>query len=67
MDIKILMAKDLETALKIKERLNGPLATVECEYGATVIEGAVTLAHHVTGWDAAPALASDNILEEPVS
>lgn len=64
MNIKILMASSLEKAQEIKERLNGPLATVECEYGNVVIEGAVTLAHHAEGWNAAPAIASDNVLEE---
>ncbi len=64
MEIKILMAPSIEKAREIKERFNGPLATVECEYGDVVVEGAVTLAHHASGWDSAPALASDNILEE---
>lgn len=58
------MAKDLETAKNLIERLNGPLATIECEYGSTVIEGAVTLAHHVEGWTKAPSLQSSNILLE---
>lgn len=64
MNIKIIMAPSLEKALEIKQRLNGPLATIECEYGNVVVEGAVTLAHHVEGWNAAPALASSNIIEE---
>ena len=62
--IKILMAPSLEKALAIKERLNDPLATVECEYGNTVVEGAVTLAHHVEGWNTAPSLQSSNVLLE---
>lgn len=62
--IRIKMAKDLETAKQLIKRFNGPLATIECEYGDVVVEGAVTLAHHVEGWNTPPALQSSDILEK---
>lgn len=62
--IRIKMAPSLDKALEMKERFNGPLATVECEYGNTVVEGAVTLAHHVEGWNTAPSLQTSNVLFE---
>lgn len=60
--VRIKIARSLEAAKEIVERFNGPLATVECEYGQTVVQGSVTLAHHVEGWTTAPSLQSNTIL-----
>lgn len=54
--IKVLMAKDLETARRMEsERI--PVITVEAEYGLEVVEGQLhTMAHHIPGWETAPSL-----------
>ncbi len=60
--LRILVGKDLTTAQEIISREGeAPIATIEAEYGNTVVEGVkATYAHHVAGYTTAPALQGNN-------
>ena len=60
--LRVLLGKDLEAAQSIIAREGkAPIATIEAEYGSTVVEGAkATYAHHVQGYTTAPSLQANN-------
>ena len=60
--LRILVGKDLTAAQQIVLREGkAPIATIEAEYGNTVVEGVkATYAHHVAPWTTAPSLQKNN-------
>lgn len=62
--LRIKLGSSLEAAKNLVARFNGPVATIEAEYGSQVIQGEITLAHHVQGWETAPSLSENNLLEK---